>query len=77
MEFQNEDENRNDELKLTLNDKDEVVGYAIIGGISGQIDVPYEKAPADFVEVFAPKYFLYKNGEFSVNPDYKEPVSEM
>lgn len=77
MEFQNEDENRNDELKLTLNDKDEVVGYAIVGGISGQIGVPYEKAPADFVEVFAPKYFLYKNGEFSVNPDYKEPVSEM
>ncbi|MFQ3905500.1 DUF2977 domain-containing protein [Staphylococcus sp. Mo2-7] len=45
MEFQNEDENRNDELKLTLNDKDEVVGYAIIGGISGQIGVSYEKAP--------------------------------
>lgn len=77
MEFQNEDENRNDELKLNLNDKDEVVGYAIIGGISGQIGVPYEKAPANFVEVFSPKYFLYKNGELKVNPNYKEPINEM
>lgn len=77
MKFEEENANRNDELKITVNDKDEVVGYAIVGGISGQISVPYEKAPADFTEVFAPKYFLYKNGEFSVNPDYEELISEM
>jgi len=77
MKYFDEDENRNDELKITVNENDEVVGYAVVGGISGEISVPYEKAPADFVEVFAPKYFLYKNGEFSVNPDYKEPINEM
>ncbi|MFG0929497.1 DUF2977 domain-containing protein [Staphylococcus sp. 231237_7MaSpsaltlick] len=77
MEFENEDANRNDELKIYVNDKDEIIGYAIVGGISGQISVPYEKAPANFVEVFAPKYFLYKNGEISENPDYEEPINEM
>ncbi|MFQ3903762.1 DUF2977 domain-containing protein [Staphylococcus sp. 50Mo3-1] len=77
MKFHDEDENRNNELKITLNDKDEVVGYAIIGGISGEIGVSYEKAPANFVEVFSPKYFLYKNGELKVNPNYKEPINEM
>lgn len=76
MEFENEDANRNDELKITVNKDDEITGFAIVGGIEGEISVPYEKAPDDFIENFEPKYYLYTNGEIKENPNYVPPTCE-
>lgn len=74
MEQQNE--NENEELKITVNENDEITGYAIVGGIEDEISVPYEEVPTNFVENFKPKYYLFKNGDFKVNKNYKPTEEE-
>ncbi len=66
----------NEQLNIKVNDKNEIIQYAIVGGVGGGgIFVPYEIAPDDFRESYKKKYFLYKDGVISVNPDY-EPVRD-
>lgn len=74
MEQQNE--NENEELKITVNENDEITGYAIVGGIEDEISVTYEEVPTNFVENFKPKYYLFNNGEFKVNKNYKPTEEE-
>lgn len=71
------DENLNNELKIIINTNNEVTGYATIGGIEGEISIPYENVPTDFIENFDAKYFLYVEGEITVNPDYVAPETHL
>ncbi|MEB5782394.1 DUF2977 domain-containing protein [Staphylococcus pseudoxylosus] len=71
MEVDKNNEMINDQLEILVNDKDEVLSYAIVGGVGSEaLSVPYSKVPKDFREVFEYKYFKYKNGEIIKNPDY-------
>lgn len=67
------DENLNKELKFIINTNNEITGYATIGGIEGEISIPYENVPADFIENFDSKYYLYIGGNIKINPDYVAP----
>lgn len=71
------DENLNKELKIIINKNNEITGYAIIGGIEGEISIPYENVPDSFIENFDSKYYIYVDGKINTNPDYEEPINEM
>ncbi|WP_353462464.1 DUF2977 domain-containing protein [Mammaliicoccus sciuri] len=70
------DENLNKELKIIINTNNEITGYATIGGIEGEISIPYEKVPADFIENFDSKYYLYVDGQVKENENYEPPQVE-
>lgn len=77
MEMLTKDTNLNPEMNIRVNEKDEIVQYAIVGGVGEKgIYVPYEVFPSDFFEQYEYKYYLYKDGKVSVNPDY-EPKQEI
>lgn len=64
-----------DEIKtinIKVNENNEITAYAIIGGVSG-IDIPTDVLPDNFKGDFDAKYFLYVDGEITVNPDYVAP----
>lgn len=64
-----------DEIKtinIKVNEINEITAYAIVGGVNG-IDVPIDTLPDNFKESFDSKYFLYVDGEITVNPDYVAP----
>ncbi|MGP5091043.1 DUF2977 domain-containing protein [Staphylococcus equorum] len=67
------DENLNKELKIIINTNNEITGYATIGGIEGEISIPYENVPDSFIENFDSKYYLYVEGNIKVNHDYVAP----
>ena len=67
------DENLNKELKIIINTNNEITGYATIGGVEGEISIPYENVPDDFRENFDSKYYLYVDGNIKTNPDYVAP----
>ncbi|PNZ09023.1 hypothetical protein CD144_01990 [Staphylococcus equorum subsp. linens] len=64
----------NKELNLKVNEQNEIIQYALIGGVgAGGIFVSYESVPADFIENFDSKYYLYIGGNIKINPDYVAP----
>lgn len=65
-----EDENK--KVNIKVNGNNEITAYAIVGGVNG-IDVPVDILPDNFREDFDAKYFLYADGEVTVNPDYVAP----
>lgn len=71
------DVNLNKELKIIINANNEITGYATIGGLEGEISIPYENVPADFIENYDSKYYLYVDGEITINPDYVAPETHL
>lgn len=64
----------NDMLNIKVNATDEITQYAIVGGVGDEgIFLSYDVAPKNFITDFQNGYFLYKDGEISVNPDFKPP----
>ncbi|CCI60109.1 hypothetical protein SEQMU2_01865 [Staphylococcus equorum subsp. equorum Mu2] len=59
-------------VNIKVNDKNEIIAYAIIGGVNG-IDISIDVLPADFIENFDSKYYLYVDGNIKTNPDYVAP----
>lgn len=59
-------------LNIKVNDKNEIIAYAIIGGVNG-IDISIDVLPDSFKENFDSKYYLYVDGNIKVNPDYVAP----
>ena len=57
-------------MQILLNDKNEIISYAKIGGISGGITVEIP----DSVLNDNPLSYLYQNWQFVKNPDYKPPT---
>lgn len=57
-------------MKIVINDKNEIISYAKIGGIGGGITVEIP----DSVLNDNPLSYLYLNGEFEKNADYKTPT---
>lgn len=59
-------------INIKVNDKNEILAYATIGGVDG-IDISIDTLPDNFKNDFDAKYFLYVDGEITVNPDYVAP----
>ncbi|WP_426355840.1 DUF2977 domain-containing protein [Latilactobacillus sakei] len=61
---------------LKTNEKNEVTSYALIGGLSEA--VKYDGTiPECFEANFKPSFYLIKNNEIVINPEYEEPVFEL
>lgn len=59
-------------INIKVNDKNEIIAYAIIGEVNG-IDISIDVLPDSFIENFDSKYYLYVDGNIKVNPDYVAP----
>lgn len=60
-------------MRLVL-DKNQIVSFALIGDLDNSIEVDDNIVPDDFMENFKPRYFLMKDNEITVNPDFKDVV---
>ena len=60
-------------MRLVL-DKDQIVSFALIGDLDNSIEFDQNKLPEDFYNSFKPRYFLMKDNEITVNPDFKDVV---
>lgn len=59
-------------VNIKVNDKNEIIAYAIIGGVNG-INISIDVLPDSFIENFDSKYYLYVDGNIKTNPDYVAP----
>lgn len=63
-------------MKITVNDKNEVIGYVNTGGLRNSLDVDDNNVPIKFKEEFEPRKFVFTNGEIKYNSNFeKEDVT--
>ena len=60
-------------MQILLNDKKEIISYAIVGGLDNGIDV--DDIPQDFIDNFKPLKYKYKNEKITLNKNYSEEVN--
>ncbi|WP_436629612.1 DUF2977 domain-containing protein [Latilactobacillus sakei] len=62
-------------MQLEINSNNEIIAYLVCGGIDGIELVKYGGAiPDNFEENFKPSFYLLKNNEIVLNPNYIEPT---
>lgn len=62
-------------MQLEINSNNEIIAYLVCGGIDGIELVKYGGAiPDNFEENFKPSFYLLKNNEIVLNPNYVEPT---
>ncbi|HEK6547360.1 TPA: DUF2977 domain-containing protein [Staphylococcus aureus] len=59
-------------MKVTVNDKNEVIGYVNTGGLRNSLDVDDNNVPTKFKEEFEPRKFVLVNGEVKYNSNYND-----
>lgn len=59
-------------MRITINNNNEITGYAIVGGLEGDFEVSDDIVPQDFIQTFKTKYYLYQNEHIIINPNYEE-----
>lgn len=59
-------------MRITINDNNEITGYAIVGGIEGDFEISDNIIPQEFIQNYKPKYYVYQNKQIIVNPNYEE-----
>ena len=62
-------------MQILLNDSEEIVSFAIIGGFEHGIEIT--DYPSDFTNNFKPKYYVFSDNEIKVNENYKEKTDEV
>ncbi|MBU3873232.1 DUF2977 domain-containing protein [Staphylococcus coagulans] len=62
-------------MQVLVNNRNEIISYAIIGGFEDGIDI--ENFPANFSQVFRPKVFKYSNGMIIFNENYSEEKEDL
>jgi len=60
-------------MRLFLNDKNEITGYELSGNSNGA-EFEFSKLSDDFEEKFQASFYLLKNNEIVLNPNYVEPT---
>ncbi len=60
-------------MQILLNDKKEIISYAIVGGLDNGIDV--DDIPQDFIDNFKPLKYKYENEKITLNKNYSEEVN--
>lgn len=61
-------------MRLLINEKGEIVSYAISGGLLGSIDFK-GNVPDGFEGNFKPSFYLFQNDSIVLNPDYVAPTT--
>ena len=68
-------------MQILLNQNNEIIAYAVSGGIEREgyetVTIENNSIPKSFRQSFKPKYFLYKDGEVKVNANYEEEKTEL
>ncbi|HDZ7632917.1 TPA: DUF2977 domain-containing protein [Staphylococcus aureus] len=59
-------------MKITVNDKNEVIGYVNTGGLRNSLDVDDANVPTKFKEEFEPRKFVFTNGEIKYNSNFEK-----
>ncbi|UXV53937.1 DUF2977 domain-containing protein [Staphylococcus aureus] len=59
-------------MKITINDKNEVIGYVNTGGLRNSLDVDDNNVPIKFKEEFEPRKFVFTNGEIKYNNNFEK-----
>ncbi|WP_353458934.1 DUF2977 domain-containing protein [Staphylococcus aureus] len=59
-------------MKITINDKNEVIGYVNTGGLRNSLDVDDNNVPIKFKEEFEPRKFVFTNGEIKYNSNFEK-----
>ncbi|HHW5601744.1 TPA: DUF2977 domain-containing protein [Staphylococcus aureus] len=62
-------------MKITVNDKNEVIGYVNTGGLLNSLDVDDNNVPIKFKEEFEPRKFVFTNGEIKYNSNFEKEDS--
>ncbi|HDE7029022.1 TPA: DUF2977 domain-containing protein [Staphylococcus aureus] len=62
-------------MKITVNDKNEVIGYVNTGGLRNSLDVDDNNVPIKFKEEFEPRKFVFTNGEIKYNSNFEKEDS--
>ena len=57
-------------MEILLNDKNEIISFALIGGFDNGIEV--NEYPEDFILYFKPKFFIFSDGVIKRNPNFEE-----
>lgn len=62
-------------MYLDVDKDNKIINFATVGAIKGAVKVELsEDIQNDFISKFAPKKFIYQNGEIVENKNYKEPT---
>ncbi|MEN0465990.1 DUF2977 domain-containing protein [Staphylococcus aureus] len=59
-------------MKITVNDKNEVIGFVNTGGLRNSLDVDDNNVPIKFKEEFEPRKFVFTNGEIKYNSNFEK-----
>ncbi|HAR4021355.1 TPA: DUF2977 domain-containing protein [Staphylococcus aureus] len=59
-------------MKITVNEKNEVIGYVNTGGLRNSLDVDDNNVPIKFKEEFEPRKFVFTNGEIKYNNNFEK-----
>ena len=59
-------------MKITVNDKNEVIGYVNTGGLRNSLDVDDNNVPIKFKEEFEPRKVVFTNGEIKYNNNFEK-----
>ncbi|HGX1254844.1 TPA: DUF2977 domain-containing protein [Staphylococcus aureus] len=59
-------------MKITVNDKNEVIGYVNTGGLRNSLNVDDNNVPIKFKEEFEPRKFVFTNGEIKYNNNFEK-----
>ncbi|WP_256083516.1 DUF2977 domain-containing protein [Staphylococcus aureus] len=59
-------------MEITVNDKNEVIGYVNTGGLRHSLDVDDNNVPIKFKEEFEPRKFVFTNGEITYNSNFEK-----
>ncbi|HEE6780533.1 DUF2977 domain-containing protein [Staphylococcus argenteus] len=59
-------------MKITVNDKNEVIGYVNTGGLRNSLDVDDNNVPIKFKEEFETRKFVFTNGEIKYNSNFEK-----
>lgn len=63
-------------MQILLNSNNEIIAYAIIGGIEREgyetVTIEDNQVPNSFRETFKPSFYIFENEEVKLNPNYHE-----
>ena len=68
-------------MQILLNQYNEIIAYAVVGGIEREgyktLTIEDNQVPDSFRELFKPSFYIFKNGEIKLNPNYHEETEKV
>lgn len=63
-------------MQILLNQNNEIIAYAVSGGIEREgyktLTIEDNQVPDSFRELFKPSFYIFENGEIKLNPNFHE-----